>query len=246
MEKIKHKKSSIVFAVIGGVLAVILSALFVYVSIFYHADDHAKAIASTDSDNYTVETDKNGYIVFKPTEAATTGLVFYPGGKVEYTAYAPLMSSFARRGVLCVLVKMPFDLAVFDINAADGVRDGYEQVEKWYIGGHSLGGSMAARYAATHVGVFDGLLLLGAYSADDLSSSGMNVISIYGSEDGVLNRQKYGECKKNLPTDYSELVIQGGCHSYFGDYGNQSGDGTPSVSREEQQIATAEFFREKA
>ena len=150
------------------------------------------------------------------------------------------MAELARMGVLCVLVEMPFNLAVFDINAADGIQEQYPHIEDWYIGGHSLGGSMAASYLADHVDEYEGLILLGSYSTADLSDTDLDVLSIYGSEDKVLNREKYDENKSNLPDDFSEVVIEGGCHAYFGMYGAQDGDGTPTISNHEQIRLTVE------
>ena len=150
------------------------------------------------------------------------------------------MQALAEEGVLCVLTEMPFRLAVLDINAADGVQAMYPEVEKWYIGGHSLGGSMAASYLGAHSDEFDGLILLGSYSTEDLSDKSLKVLSVYGSEDGVLNREKYRANLKNLPDDYREVVIEGGCHAYFGMYGAQDGDGMPSLTAQEQTRITAE------
>ena len=178
-------------------------------------------------------------IVFQP-EAPQAGLIFYPGGKVEAEAYAPLLEACAERGILCVLLRMPGNLAVLDRNAADGVAADYPEVTDWYIGGHSLGGAMAAGYAAKHTEALAGLVLLGAYSTADLTDSGLRVLSIYGSEDGVLNREKYDSNHANLPADAAELVIQGGCHAGFGSYGPQDGDGTPTISGEEQIARTAD------
>ena len=63
---------------------------------------------------------------------------------------------------------------------------------------------------------------------------------LYGSEDGVLNREKYEADRTNLPQDTTETVIDGGCHAGFGSYGAQKGDGTPTISAEEQQRQTAD------
>ena len=134
---------------------------------------------------------------------------------------------------------MPFRLAVLDVYAAEGIQEDYPQIESWYIGGHSLGGSMAATYLANRTEAFDGLVLLGSYSTADLSESGLSVLSVYGSEDLVMNRQKYEANKSNLPSDFTELVIEGGCHAYFGVYGKQDGDGIPTVTNEEQIRRTA-------
>ena len=150
------------------------------------------------------------------------------------------MEALASEGILCVLVEMPFRLAVLDMNAAEGIPAAFPEVERWYLGGHSLGGSMAASYLASHTEDFDGLILLGSYSTADLSESGLSVLSVYGSEDGVLNREKYAEYKPNLPEGFTETVIEGGNHAYFGVYGEQEGDGTATVTPAEQLERTVE------
>lgn len=235
----KRKRLIPIISVITALL-VVIGGFGIYASDYYHADSKANIVAEGDTDEYTTEYIDKG-IVFSPNEPKA-GLIFYPGGKVEYTAYAPLMSELAERGVLCVLVKMPFNLAIFNINAADGIREEYPQITEWYIGGHSLGGAMAAVYASNHLANVKGLLLLGAYSTADLTDSGLKVVSLYGSEDKVLNLEKYEQSRSSLPTDFAELVIDGGCHSYFGDYGMQDGDGEPTITREEQFAITAQFF----
>lgn len=224
------------------VLAVIVIACAVYVNDYYRADTDAIA-AFAPADNVEVITPKDGMIVYAP-ENPTAGLIFYPGGKVEYSAYVPLMKALAGEGVQCVLVKMPFNLAVLDVKAADGIREQYPEIEDWYMGGHSLGGSMAASYLADHAEEFEGLFLLGSYSTADLSDSGLDVLSVYGSEDLVLNREKYSEYVSNLPEDFTEYVIDGGCHAYFGMYGPQAGDGTPTISNEEQITITVSVVKE--
>ncbi len=176
-------------------------------------------------------------IVFTP-EAPKAGLIFYPGGKVEYKAYAPLMAELSKEGILCILLKMPLNLAVLDINAAAGIPAEYPEIGYWMLAGHSLGGAMAASYAAKHSDELDALVLLAAYSTADLTSGGLEVLSVYGSEDGVLNREKYEKYRPNLPSDVRETVIDGGCHAYFGAYGAQKGDGTPRITREEQTAQT--------
>jgi len=232
------KKRFITAASVVLVLAIIAGVCISYVGDYYRADwDAIEAFAPMNS--VSTEQHDNGILVFRP-ENPTKGFIFYPGGKVEYTAYQPLMAACAQQGVLCILVEMPFNLAVLDINAADGIQEQYPEIEKWYIGGHSLGGSMAASYLAEHVDEYDGLILLGSYSTADLSETDLDVLSVYGSEDQVMNRDKYEKNKSNLPSDFTEVIIQGGCHAYFGVYGAQEGDGKPAISNEQQIFLTAE------
>jgi len=236
--RLRKCKSAKVAAVVLAAMLVLVAACAVYLGDYYRADPDAVA-AFTAEGAVEMETAQNGNLVWAP-EQARCGLIFYPGGKVEHTAYIPLMEALSARGVLCVLVKMPFRLAVLDIDAADGIQEDFPQIESWYIGGHSLGGSMAASYLSGREDSFAGLILLGAYSTADLSQTELSVLSIFGSEDGVMNRKKYESNRVNLPADFREIIIEGGCHAYFGMYGTQAGDGTPSVSPEAQIIHTAD------
>lgn len=241
MKAIKHKRLLVWSGSVLAVLLLIFGACFFYLNDYYRADD--AAIAEFITEGVKKEVLDESTFVYS-AERATAGFVFYPGGKVEASAYEPLMEACAQRGILCVLKKMPFNLAVLDINAADGVTEKFPHIERWYIGGHSLGGSMAAAYLEGHTDDFDGLILLGSYSTADLSEANIAVLSVYGSEDGVLNRQKYQDNISNLPDGYTEYVIEGGCHAYFGMYGSQAGDGTPSLTCEEQINISADKIAE--
>lgn len=215
---------------------------FFYISDYYHADTSA---IKTLSEGFSVsrQVPRNGMIVYAPQDPQA-GLIFYPGGKVEYTAYEPLMMACAERGILCVLLEMPGNLAVLNPNAANGIIEQYPEIENWYIGGHSLGGSMAANYAAEHNNELEGLILLAAYSTSDLKDTTLEVLSLYGSEDQVLNVESYEKNRENLPEDFTEIIIDGGCHAGFGMYGTQDGDGVPSISNAEQiHIAAKEIMK---
>ena len=232
-------KKKRIFVVILFILAICLVGGAIYVNDYYHASEEAIfAFEPTSLKTIEVEKLENNTIVYKP-ENPSKGLIFYPGGKVEYTAYEPLMKELASNGILCTLVEMPFNLAILDTAAADGLLELYPEVEDWYIGGHSLGGSAASMYLEKNFSNFDGLVLLGSYSTSDLGNTGLEVLSIYGSEDKVMNYENYKENLANLPEDYKEVIIDGGCHAYFGMYGNQEGDGTPTITNEEQIKITA-------
>ncbi len=233
----RHKRLTITLAALLLAVALLFGACAIYLGDYYRADTAAIGAFLPEGTSFREEPD--GRIVIGP-EDATVGMIFYPGGKVEHRAYIPLMQALAERGILAILVKMPFRLAVLDVNAADGIREEYPEVRDWYIGGHSLGGSMAASYLASHTDDFRGLVLLGSYSTADLSDSDLSVLSVFGSEDRVMNREKYEENKKNLPAGYRELVLEGGCHAGFGMYGAQEGDGTPTVTAAEQIAMTAD------
>lgn len=225
------KRIKISLAVILSVIIVLVGGIFIYASDYYRAD--ADALSCINSADTVTVTRSDGAYIFSP-DKAECGLIFYPGGKVEYSAYAPLLSELAKENILCILIEMPLNLAVLDVDAAAEYFDKYPEIDKWYIGGHSLGGSMAASYASENSDKLDGLILLASYSTADLKNTGLEVISVYGSNDGVLNMEKYNEYKHNLPSSAVEKIIKGGCHAYFGSYGVQDNDGIPTVSRNEQ------------
>ena len=234
-----QKKSVRIIAVVCAAVLLCTAACGIYLGDYYRAD--LDAIQAFTAEAVRTDTLPGGDLVFYP-ESAEAGLIFYPGGKVEYTAYIPLMKALATDGILCVLVKMPGNLAVLDMDAAEGIPELFD-IGTWYLAGHSLGGSMAASYLADHTDAFEGLILLGAYSTADLSGSGLEILSLYGSEDLVMNREKYAKYLENLPADLTETVIDGGCHAYFGMYGAQDGDGIPTITNEEQITITAEAIR---
>lgn len=234
----KKRKWKIGLAASATLLLCIVLGCGFYIGIYYHAD--MDAVEAYEKDGQVAYQElSDGTLIWEP-EDATRGLIFYPGGKVEHTAYIPLMQECADQGILCVLVEMPFRLAVLDMKAAEGIPEQYPEIQEWYIGGHSLGGAMAASYLGDHTDDYEGLVLLGAYSTADLSDTDLSVLSVFGSEDQVMNREKYAANKSNLPKDYMEYVIEGGCHAYFGVYGAQKGDGTPAISGKEQIRETVE------
>lgn len=230
-------------AKVAGIAAIVLvaaiAALFAwFVSDYYHATDQAQA-ALVKSDSISIEQLDRGSYALVP-DGAKAGLVFYPGAKVDPVAYAPLMRQCANRGILCIVAAMPFNLALFDSNAAAGLMGKFPQIDSWYIGGHSLGGAMAASFADGHDGSLKGLVLLAAYPDCNLTDNDVRTLNIYGSEDGVLNRQRYEDGKAKLPDGAAEVVIEGGNHAGFGNYGDQAGDNAASISPEEQQRQTAD------
>lgn len=211
---------------------------YAYINDYYHADPINESALSSD-ENITVIQNKDRIdFVCKDAEY---GLVFYPGGKVEFTAYSTLMKAFAQHGFTCVLLKMPVNLAVLNKNAADGVIEEYPEIKHWYIGGHSLGGAMASSYVAENLNQYDGLILLGAYSTANLRDSNLQVFLFYGENDGVMNRDNYEKNRSNLPVNTLETVIAGGNHSGFGDYGHQKKDGELTIDSQKQKEIVADI-----
>ena len=207
-----------------AVLAVLLLSFGIWVSDYYHADE--TALDALQSELVT-QTDF-GWLFDGPGDSSV--LIFYPGAKVQEIAYAPLLLQLADSGLDICLVKMPFNLAIFGVNKADDIRSRYDY-QRTYIGGHSLGGVMAAMYAANHD--LDGVILLASYPTKALDEP---ILNIYGSEDSVLNidrvetAEQYGTVEEN--------VLYGGNHAQFGNYGMQKGDGEATISPAEQQTET--------
>lgn len=231
--------------ILTAVIAIAVFAVGIYANDFYRTDaETANAIANyeTLNENSDIQVEQRTDMLIITPKEADTGLVFYPGGKVEYTAYYPLMEQLAQKGIASVIVKMPLNLAVLDVNAADGVQNLLPNVEKWYIGGHSLGGSMAASYLSKNTEAYDGLIMLASYSTADLSATEIDVISVYGTEDGVLNMESYDKYISNLPSDTKECIIAGGNHAGFGSYGKQEGDGEMIITPSQQIEATMIFI----
>lgn len=173
-------------------------------------------------------------------------VIFYPGGKVEEKAYAPLCDKLNQAGFSVFLVKMPFNLAVFDKDRASNIIKEYnEKFDNWYLVGHSLGGAMAASYLAEKdINYFSGLVFLASYPSEDIyfDSDNIKALSILVSEDEVMNKDKFTETKDNLPSDTIFHTIRGGNHAGFGNYGPQKGDGESSISREKQWEITADLI----
>lgn len=225
--------------IIGFLIAITVIGMgaFTYLSDSYSPNE--EAIASLVSTEALIVEEKEDYTAFIPqVESRDQGLIFYQGGKVEEEAYASLVRRIAEKGIPSYIVRMPFNLAVFDSDAANTVVEKEKEIKQWYLAGHSLGGAMAANYASDHHEYIEGLILLASYSSADLRGNNLEVLSIYGSNDEILDKEKYRENKVFLPK-LKEIKIEGGNHAYFGSYGEQEGDGVAEISSSEQLLKTA-------
>ena len=174
---------------------------------------------------------KNGYYFDGPgTENA---IIFFPGARVQYTAYSKLMFKLAENGQDCFLLAMPLNLAFFNINVPNKIMSNYNY-ESYYISGHSLGGVVANKYVIDNPGNIKGVIVLASYPTNQLPSN-IEYISFYGSNDNILNLEKYQDSKKYLPEGFKEYIVNGGNHSGFANYGNQKGDGISTITSDEQQ-----------
>ena len=219
-----NKKIKIAIVII--LLLIVGFAIF-YISDYYHAEKVA-VDSLNGTDNVSVIKTSNGMLLDGPGN--DTALIFYPGAKIEYTSYAPLLMNLSSQGIDCYLVEMPFNLAFLGQNSADEIIDS-GNYSHYFISGHSLGGAMAASYV-NGTNKTDGLILFAAYSTSEIEKP---VLSIYGSEDKVLNMDKYNESKGFIDENLTEVEISGANHAQFAYYGNQSGDGVAKISAESQQ-----------
>jgi len=200
------------------------------------------AMAALQSDSAVQVIDHGSYISFEPTgQESTTAFLFYPGGHVDLRAYSPILRRIAERGYLVVLVRVNLNLAFFDIEAGAPVLRDFPGITTWVTGGHSLGGVASAYFAHNHPEV-RGIVFWASYPADDrLKNTDIRVLSIYGTEDGGLDHgAKIEEYKAFEPADTEFIVIQGGNHAQFGDYGPQPGDNPATISPESQWQQTTE------
>jgi dienelactone hydrolase len=189
---------------------------------------------------------EDGRLVFRPSSPTDRGLVYYPGGLVDPEAYAVTAQGIADAGYLVVIPKMPLNLAFMGINRADGIQADYPEIESWVIGGHSLGGAMAAEYAKNNVESLDGLILFASYPAnyEEFVDFPIPILTIIGSRDpGAPKQEGFYEV---IADSAILFVIEGGNHRQYADYGFQSGDGVATISVAEQQeliiAATLQFL----
>ena len=206
------------------ILAILAGVFFWYVSDYYRAEDVALEVLAQDS-GITV---RDNLTILSPTSPTDTAIIFYPGAKVEAEAYLPLLDQIRQTGVACVLVHMPFHMAIFDADAAEKVMEQFPEIQHWYMAGHSMGGAMASKFASDHPGQVEGLILLGAYLYGDYPPE--KTLTIYGS----LNQSVEDHI------DYTENIVEipGGNHAQFGNYGAQKGDLPAEISAQEQQAQT--------
>ena len=196
-----------------------------------------EALAALNSDSQ-VQVDSSRWIAFQPVGVQShVGFIFYPGGRVDPRAYAPPVRQIAEAGYLSVIVPMPLNLAVFAPDSALEVMRTYPEIWTWIIGGHSLGGSMAAQFVYGHAGAMKGLVLWASYppSGNNLTAYNIEAVSIYGTLDGVVNMGELVASHSLLPPNTTWVAIVGGNHAQFGWYGQQPSDNNATISRESQQ-----------
>ncbi len=216
-------------------IVVAVGGFYIYTLDYYRADPAAEVwINQVLASDQLTQTTVNNLTITKPAPDVDKqiGIVFYPGGKVEAKAYLPLLVQLSQKGYTTILVKMPMNLAVFNINGALSAIEQVPKIDKWYIAGHSLGGAMASSMMEKHENTFKGMLLMGAYPLNDAA---IPTLALYGTYDLMLDLE---QVKK---ADQIVEIVDGN-HAQFGNYGEQEGDGTAKISREDQQNQAVEVI----
>ncbi len=215
-----------VLLIITAVLLLAIFALLIWMAIPYQTED--VAINLLEKSNISAN---NNIIALEPEIPPDTAIIFYPGAKVDNDAYLPLLNSISEAGdVRCFSVDMPLNFAIFNVDAADSIIDENPDIENWYIAGHSLGGAMASEYAYENSDIVDGLIVLGAYVYGDYPTE--QSLTVYGTLNSEIE----------MFIDYTEniVIIEGGNHAQFGNYGKQPGDRNATITAEQQQLQTTD------
>ena len=225
------KRFKIALITIVSLVLIVTGAFLLYASDYYRADDAAVSLMQSEASIQV----RDNLIIVSPPAPGDTALIFYPGAKVEYTAYLPILAKIADScGITCILVKMPLNMAIFDADAADEIIERFPDIQTWIIGGHSMGGAMASSYASKHQDKVEGLILLGAYIYGDYPAE--KALTVYGTfNTSVAEKINYTE---------NVVLIEGGNHAQFGNYGKQKGDPDATISSEEQQRIAVEAIKD--
>lgn len=196
-------------------------------------------------ENIEIKSIETGFQIDNTENDSNKALIFYPGGLVEPEAYLYNLSQISKELQLDIfLVKFPLNLGVLDIDIANRVREANPSVTKWYIAGHSLGGSMACRNVLNNLDKYEVLFLMSAYCDQSITEFKGKVVSIVGSNDGVINKEVLESSTSNLPVNNIEIKIEGMTHAQFGSYGEQRGDGVSEISDDEVVERLVEIIEE--
>ncbi len=201
-----------------------------------NADSHA--LQALESDYKSSVVLGKDIVIAPGNDAPQTGVIFYPGGRCDSRAYIPVARPLAAAGTLVVIPKMPLRLAVLDSGRAAKIMAEHPDIDRWIIGGHSMGGAMAAAWVYKNPGRAKALFFLASYpsSMHSLNDRDLPVAMIYGTHDRITRQSEFSASRERLPSHTEFVAIEGGDHYQFGSFGNV--EVTATISREEQQRIT--------
>ncbi|EUJ26492.1 hypothetical protein MFLO_14067 [Listeria floridensis FSL S10-1187] len=227
---------------IGFGSLLILGLLLVWGYFYFNTSPSENAMQAANETSKVDVLESDNTLIFEPKETTNkVSIILYPGAFVNALSYAPLAKNLAEHGYKTYIPEMPFDLAVFGKNKAEAIID-QNRDEEFVIGGHSLGGVMASRFANEHADQLKGIFYLASYpdKKGEIKGTNLAALSITATRDGVLNQTKYKENKRYLPNDTTFTEIKGGNHAQFGSYGKQNGDRKATISEEKQTSETSQ------
>lgn len=186
-----------------------------------------------------------GWELWPSSSEPATGVVIYPGGRVDPRSYAPLARGLAQAGYRAIIARMPANLAALSPNAADPAVAAHPEIRRWAIVGHSLGGAMAAAHVAGRPGRYAALVLLASYppSSTDLSQTRVAAVALAGTNDTVLDHFAFDAARHRLPRESLVASVEGANHAQWGSYGRQRGDSKASIPPEVQTAIAVDAVR---
>ena len=237
--KKKSKNKKIIKLILTLLLCSVIG-FFIWLSSYYAPTQQAESYLK--SNNYVEVIIDNNFICYTPKNITPKkGFILYPAAKVDVKSYSQICNMIAAKGYKVVAIDMPFNYSAFGKNKANKIIQKYSDIQNWVIGGDSLGGLVATRYVNSNISKIGGVVLISSYPIDSyLKEINMNVLSIWGSKDGVINFQSLIDAKKKLPTKTTYLEIEGANHSQFGDYGKHKGDEEPLIDGDKQKQKTVD------
>lgn len=234
--KTKSKKKILYIALAPVLVIVLLLASYTVYSLAHTS----KAVHTLEEyqeryTNLTINLDSEGDLSLLPldeSEAKHIGIIFYQGASVEPLAYVPLLSAIAEDGYAIYAPQFPCGMAVFDIDAAEGVINQHPDIKSWYIAGHSMGGRSASKYAPSNSENLMGIISISSPVDDGVANLDLPLLMLYGNLDGIYHGTESSDV---LPEDTTICCINGANHAQFGDYGEQLMDNEATISPEKQR-----------
>jgi hypothetical protein len=217
-----------------GLLSVLLTVVVVGATAWlrpFAADPAAVDVMSGTEAVAVVDSPRS--ITLTPREGeSAVGVIVQPGARVDPRAYVPLWSRISAEGYLVVIVKQPLNIGFLAVGAPARIQEQHPGIERWALSGHSLGGVAAAQFVTDDPDAADAMVFWASYPLGSLADrDDLVVASVSGSEDGLSTPDDIEASRADLPAGTTFTEVEGAVHAFFGDYGAQPGDGTPTTSR---------------